>query len=520
MRYEDKRKFVDGEVFRTLAETASDAILTIDEEDNILFANGAAERIFGYTVREMVGQKLEMLMPEKLRKAHQDSIKLYIKTGKRHIPWEAVETYGLHKSGKQIPLEISFGEFYKNGNHFFTGIVRDETERIRAEEEKKKIQAQLLRAQKLEAMGTLAGGVAHDFNNLLTAIRGYAELAMLQVGRKDPLYKDLKEIVLAVERASELTSKLLLFGRKQPVALSPVNINGTVEDLLELVKSLIGEGIKIKTDLERGLWAASADEGSIEQVLMNLAVNARDAMHGGGKLTIKTENVTLDEEGSKAIPESRPGKFVLISVADTGAGMDKDTFRHIFEPFFTTKGVGRGTGLGLSVVYGIVKQHEGWINVKSEPGKGSTFNVYLPATSEKKVEETKEAVSLKGLRGRGERILLVEDEEGVRKFSARALSENGYVVSEATNAKQALSVFEREKGGFNLVLTDAVLPDMRGLLLVDRLLSVKPALRVLLSSGYGEDRLQWNVIRERGFRFLKKPFAVTELLEAVREAVT
>jgi PAS domain S-box-containing protein len=391
MKEEGTKKFADGEVFRTLAETASDAIITIDEEGNILFVNPAAEKIFGYTVSEMVGQKLDMLMPERLRKNHRDAVIRYIETRKRTIPWEARETFGLHKSGKEIPLEISFGEFSKDGNHFFTGIVRDITERIEAEEEKKRIQAQLLQAQKLEAIGTLAGGIAHDFNNLLTAIKGYAELAMLQVGRKDPLFKDLKEIALAVESASDLINKLLLFGRKQPVALTLLNINDTINDLLKMLKRLIGEDIIITTDLEQELWTARVDGGSIEQVIMNLSVNARDAILGGGKLTIKTENITLDEDQSRHIPESRPGKFILLSVTDTGVGMDKEAFQHLFEPFFTTKEVGTGTGLGLSVVYGIVKQHEGWINVYSEPGKGSTFKVYLPTTPEKPAEESEEA---------------------------------------------------------------------------------------------------------------------------------
>jgi signal transduction histidine kinase len=331
-------------------------------------------------------------MPEHLRQSHQAGVKRYIETKKRHIPWEAIETFGLHKSGKEIPLEISFGEFSKDGNHFFTGIARDITERIEAEEEKKRVQAQLLQAQKLEAVGTLAGGIAHDFNNLLTAIKGYTELAMLQVGRKDPLFKDLKEIALAVESASDLISKLLLFGRKQPVTLTPVNINDTIIDLLKILKRLIGEDILIITDLEGELWTARVDGGSIEQVIMNLAVNARDAMRGGGKLTIKTENVTLDEDQSKHIPESRPGKFILLSVTDTGVGMDKEVFQHLFEPFFTTKEMGMGTGLGLSVVYGIVKQHEGWVNVISEKGKGATFKVYLPATPEKPAEQSEEAI--------------------------------------------------------------------------------------------------------------------------------
>lgn len=516
---DETKKFADEEVFHTLAETASDAIITLDSEDNILYVNRAAEKIFGYKVEEMQGQKLDMLMPERLRKDHREAVRRYIETGHRTIPWEARETFGLHKSGKEIPIEISFGEFFKDENHFFTGIIRDETERVQVEKEKERIESQLLRAQKLEAIGTLAGGVAHDFNNILTGIKGYTEMAMLEVGRTDPLYKDLKEILLSVGRAADLISKLLLFGRKQAVALAPVKINGTVKGVLDLLERLIGEDITITTALEGELWTANADEGSIEQVIMNLALNARDAMRGGGKLTIKTENATIDEEASRVIPESRPGNFMLLSVEDTGTGIDKETLRHLFEPFYTTKGVGMGFGLGLSMVYGIVKQHGGWINVYSEPGEGSTFKVYLPTTAVKPEEVREEAAPLKEFGGRGERILLVEDDEGVRKFSARALSENEYTVFEAGNAEEALGLFDKENGGFDLVLTDAVLPDMHGLQLIDRLISIKPSLHVLITSGYARDRLQWDAIREKGFRFLQKPYSLTDLLQAVKDAV-
>lgn len=389
----------------------------------------------------------------------------------------------------------------------------------RAEEEKEKIQAQLLQAQKMEAIGTLAGGVAHDFNNLLTTIQGYIDLTMMEVDEMDPLYGDLKQIRLAAMRAADLTRQLLLFSRKQPMEFTPLNINSTVDDLLKMLDRLIGEDITINIDLEPDSWTVRADAGNIEQVIMNLAVNARDAMPEGGKLTIKTENVTLNEEHSKVIPEARPGKFVCLSVEDTGVGMDKETIQHIFEPFFSTKEAGKGTGLGLSVVYGIVKQHEGWINVYSEPGRSSTFKVYLPAFSIKVEEETKETISLRELQGSGKRILLVEDEEGVRGFATRVLRENGYVVFEAVDAREALDIFEKEKGNFHLVFSDVVLPDKSGLELVDQLLSRKPEFRILLSSGYVDQKSQWSAIRERGFQFIQKPYNLPDLLRAIREAV-
>lgn len=392
-------------------------------------------------------------------------------------------------------------------------------DRRQAEEEKGEIQAQLLQAQKMEAVGTLAGGVAHDFNNLLTAIRGYVDLVMMKVDESETFYRYLKQIRNASVRAADLTRQLLLFSRKQPMEFIHLNINRTIDDLLLMLNRLIGEDIVIRTNLEPDIWMVRADTGSIEQVIMNLAGNARDAMPNGGSLTIRTENVLLDEEQSNVILEARPGKFVCLSVEDTGAGMNKKTIQHIFEPFFTTKEAGKGTGLGLSVVYGIVKQHEGWINVSSKSGLGSTFRIYLPASSVKSEDEARKAYPVQKLQGSGERILLVEDEEGVRGFASEALRGSGYVVIEAVNVQEALDIFEREKGDFHLILSDVVLPDNSGLHLVDQLLSYKPDLQVLLSSGYTDQKSQWPLIREREFRFLQKPYALGDLLQAVKEVI-
>lgn len=408
---------------------------------------------------------------------------------------------------KELAGELSFG----------IAASRTRDEQKRWEEEKEKLQAQLLQAQKMEAIGTLAGGVAHDFNNLLTTIQGYTEIAMLDADQTEPLHKNLEQIHYAAERAAGLTRQLLLFSRKQPMELVAIQVNRTIEGLLKMLKRLIGEDIAIKTELEPDLWAVRADIGNIEQVFMNLAVNARDAMPEGGTLTIKTHKVTLDDEYCKMIPDARPGKFVCLSVADTGTGMDKAVLQRIFEPFFSTKEFGKGTGLGLAVVYGIVKQHEGWINVYSEPGQGSIFKVYLPACSVHLEDEPEEKVLLQKLQGNGERILLVEDEEAVREFTSKVLRDNGYTVFEAADVKEALEIFEKENREFHLVFSDMVLPDKSGLQLVDQLLSVRPELLVLLSSGYSDDKSQWPIIREKGFRFLQKPYSIPELLKVVRE---
>jgi signal transduction histidine kinase len=426
-------------------------------------------------------------------------------------------SYSLDKCGASEVIDVLRNHQFALARQEGRWELVESAARRRAEEEKERVQARLLQAARTNAIGTLVSGVAHEFNNLLGAVQGYAELAMMQVDVADPLYADLHKIVRAAQRGAKLTRQLLLFGRKHPMEPTLLNLNRMVGHLLEMLNRLIGEDIAINIDLEPDLWTVPADEASIEQVIMNMAINAREAMPKGGELTINTENVTLDEKHCKRIPEARPGKFVCLSVADTGVGMDEETMQHIFEPFFTTKET--GAGLGLSVAYGIVKQHEGWISVYSEPGQGSMFQVYLPALPIEAERETAVTISLEELQGSGERILLVEDEEDVREFLTRALRENGYVAFAAANAKEALDIFEREKEYLHLVLTDVVLPDLSGLELVDQLLSRNPQLLVLMSSGYTDDKSQWPVIRERGFPFLQKPYALADLLRVIREVI-
>ncbi len=398
-------------------------------------------------------------------------------------------------------------------------VSRDITERKRAEEEKEKMQAQLLQAQKMEAVGRLAGGVAHDFNNLMTIIIGYSKFLLQLLDEDDPLHTNIEKIARAGERAASLTYQLLAFSRRQPLQPRVLDLNAVVTGMDEMLRRLIGEDIDLVTALEPECWAVKADPGQIEQVIMNLAVNARDAMPQGGRLTLKTEDVIVDEDYCQLIPEARPGRCVRLSVEDSGVGMDKDTLQHIFEPFFTTKEAGEGTGLGLAVVYGIVRQHEGWIHVYSEPGQGSIFTIYLPAVLAELEDRVGETISLQELQGRGERILVVEDDEEVCEAITTMLRENGYTIFEAASAEEALDIFEREKGDFHLVFSDVVLPGKTGLQLVDELLSSKSELRILLGSGYTDQKSQWPLIRERGFRFLQKPYTPIELLRTIREAI-
>ena len=401
-------------------------------------------------------------------------------------------------------------------------IIQQREESKRAEEEREKIQFQLRESQKMEAIGRLAGGVAHDFNNVLTAITIGSEMLLGDLSSGDPKRQDVEEIQKAAERATSLTRQLLTFSRRQMVEVKLLDVNFIISDMDKMLRRLIGEDVQLDTILEPKLNSIKGDSGSIEQVIMNIVVNASDAMPNGGKITVRTENVALVEKDITFIAEAKPGDFVRLSIADTGTGMDKETMEHIFEPFFTTKAKGQGTGLGLSTVFGIVKQIDGWINVHSEPGRGSTFRVYIPAFfggSKDKNELTPKTTSLQKLHGNGERILLVEDDESIRTVALRLLTENGYKVIPAVSAEEAMAIFDRENRNFQLVLSDVVLPGKSGVELVGQLLTLQPELHIILSSGYADDKAQLSVIQERGYPFIQKPYTTDKLLRSIRENI-
>ncbi|MCL6583011.1 MAG: PAS domain S-box protein [bacterium] len=513
---------------RLILDSVGEGICGLDLEGRTTFVNPAFIAATGYQAEEIIGLHQHEILHHskadgKFYPPEECPIYLTIRDGRpRHTSDEVF----WRKDGSSFPVEYVSTPIREKGKVVGSVVVfKDITDRKQAEEEKAKIQAQLLQSQKMEAIGLLAAGVAHDFNNLLTTIIGYTGMAIMKAKRADlPLARDLDQVRQAAERAANLTRQLLLFSRKQPMEPAAIDLNRTVDNLLKMLHRLIGEDVLIRTELENDLWPIWADEGNIEQVIMNLAVNARDAMPRGGQLTIKTENITLDEDFAAQVPEARAGRFVRLSIADTGVGMDKKTMGRIFEPFFTTKGMGRGTGLGLAVVYGIIKQHQGWINVSSEPGEGSVFTIYLPASTPEGEKDRQAAadhtkLSLAELKGRGERILVVEDEEEVRRIAARVLQENGYLVCEAASAQQAVDAFERTGGEFDLVLSDVVLPDQTGPELISQLLVHYPRVKVLLISGYADQKLQWPQIQKQGFRFLQKPFALPHLLRTVREVL-
>jgi PAS domain S-box-containing protein len=492
--------------FRMLFNSGTDAILVHEIKDgrplNFIEVNEIACKRLGYAREELLGMTPEGIEdPEGNEEI--DSIKEAL-LKQRHTLYEL--DY-ITKSGERVPVEINSHLIDLGGKPCVLSIARDITER-------KQLEEQLRQAHKMEAIGKLAGGVAHDFNNLLTAILGYSELMLVKMDQENPFRESAKEIKKAGERAASLTQQLLALSRKQMLKPKILDLNHVVTGIEKMLKRIIGENITLVSELEPGLHKIKADPGQVEQIILNLSVNSSDAMQHGGELSIKTSNKMIDEHYSSLMPDSVPGEFVCLSVTDTGEGMPRETLQHIFEPFFTTKKV--GTGLGLSVVYGIIKQHNGWINVYSEPGEGTTFNIYFPAAECAGDVEEEEGLSLKDFRGNNEKVLFIEDEEGVRNITVKALRDYGYSVTEAETAGEAMDIFKKEAGDFLLIFSDIVLADKTGIELVEDLLQIKPDLKVLLTSGYADKKSRWSDVSEKGFPFLQKPYSLADLLKTIR----
>jgi nitrogen-specific signal transduction histidine kinase/CheY-like chemotaxis protein len=390
-------------------------------------------------------------------------------------------------------------------------ISRDVTELKRLEE-------QFRQAQKMEAVGRLAGGVAHDFNNLLTGIIGYSEMVFRGLRADDPGRELLTEILKLGERATNLTRQLLAFSRKQVLQPQVVSLNALLIELRMLLGRLIGEDIELVLKPGPELGLAKVDPGQFEQAVINLAVNARDAMPQGGRLVIETRDADLDEGHAAGLPEVRPGRYVLVSVSDTGQGMDEATRARIFEPFFTTKGPGKGTGLGLAMVYGFVKQSGGHVEVASEPGRGATFNVYLPR-AEETVPWARSAQGLLTVPQGTETVLVVEDEDAVRNLARLTLQSNGYTVLEARDGYEAVWVAQQHPGPIHILVTDLVMPRMSGRQLADLLARARPQTRILFMSGHTDETVLRHGVVEASVAFLQKPFRPTDLARKVREVL-
>jgi signal transduction histidine kinase/ActR/RegA family two-component response regulator len=397
-------------------------------------------------------------------------------------------------------------------------LVRAEAAQRAGEEERSRLADQLQQAQRMESIGRLAGGVAHDFNNLLTVISGYTDMLLAEESLTDDQRAQLRQISAAGTQAANLTQQLLAFSRKQVIQPRPLNLNTVVQDTSTMLRRLVGENIELTTDLEPGLQPIMADPSQVRQFLMNLVINGRDAMPGGGKLVIKTANVVVDDAAAATHPEAAPGAYAVVSVSDTGVGMDAETLGHIFEPFFTTKAKGEGTGLGLSMVYGIVKQGKGWIATASQPGRGTTFTVYLPQI-QAEPSILAEAPGTASNRSGTETVLLVEDQASVRSLAASVLRGFGYRLIEAESGEEALAAAGRDPSEIHLLLTDVVLPGMTGKDLADRLKDTRPRMKVLFTSGYAEDVIAHRGVLSPGIRYLPKPFAPNVLAKAVREVL-
>jgi PAS domain S-box-containing protein len=511
--YEDitERKRVEAEHTRlvTAIEQAAETLMVTDIRGTIEYVNPAFTRITGYSREEVLGQN-----PRILKSGKQDQVfyqQLWATILRGEI-WHG-ELINRRKEGNLYteemniaPVRDALGEV----THFIA-TKQDVTEH-------KQLGQQLIQAQKMEAVGRLAGGVAHDFNNLLTIINGYAALLSEETSTEDPRRARLKEILMAGERAASLTRQLLAFSRRQVLEPRVLNLNSVLADIEKMLRRLIGEDVELVSTLKPDVGRVKVDPGQIEQVIMNLALNARDAMPEGGKLLIETSNVEIDEKYVRSHSPMMPGKYVMVAVSDTGCGMDLDTQAHIFEPFFTTKEEGRGTGLGLATVYGIVKQSGGFIWVYSEPGRGSTFKIYLPFIEENVPKAKPAKVRTKQVKG-SETVLVVEDEGGVRSLVCQTLASQGYKVLEAAGAAQALKISEQHTEPIHLLLTDVVMPQTDGKKLAMRLSTLHPETKVLYMSGYTDDAIVRHGILNVGTSFLQKPFLPRVLLLKIREVL-
>jgi two-component system cell cycle sensor histidine kinase/response regulator CckA len=514
-----RRERQRAEVARNAAEarfagvlaTTVEAIIAIDSEYRIVLFNQSAERIFGYSALEALGQPLDILLPPEIAKAHRQHIQEYAETPTpaRQMGAPGEELNGRRKDGTLFPISASISKWQQHGEAFYTVILQDISHR-------KNLEAQLLQAQKMEAIGRLAGGIAHDFNNLLTAIIGYSNMLSFELGEQDSRQSDLQEIQKAADRAAVLTRQLLAFSRRQLLTPQVFDLNEVVSDMEKLLRRLIGEDIDLVTLLNPGLGHIRADPGQIEQVIMNLVINARDALPHGGKLTIETANVFLDEGYADHHIAIQPGAHVLLAVSDNGIGMSKETLSHIFEPFFTTKEPGKGTGLGLATVYGIVAQSGGVIQVYSEVGHGTTFEIYF-----QQVQDTARVVGApppaRALRDRAATILLAEDDDAVRHLGRRILEQRGYTVLEARHGLDALEIASQYPGPIDLLVTDVIMPEMNGNTLATRLSALRPALKVLYISGYTDLAVTRHGLIQDDSAFLHKPFTPGDFLRVIRE---
>ena len=500
--------------FRRVVESAPEGIL-VERDLQILYVNPAAMSLFGASsMTELEGRSLlDLISPQDRDTAEERSARVGM-----HMAVPPLERTYLRLDRSPLWVEVSAAPIQYDQQIASLVFLRDITQRKQTEAEKQRLEEQLLQAQKMESLGRLAGGVAHDFNNHLTVITGYCDMLLAQLEHGDEIREEIEEIRGAGEKAAALTQQLLAFSRKQIAERKPVNLNEPVAESRKMLCRLIGEQIEIVCEPDPELGLVSADRAQMNQVLLNLTINARDAMPSGGRITIRTANVELDREGAQKHKGVAPGRYVLLSVSDTGTGMSESTLQHVFEPFFTTKGVGVGTGLGLSTVYGIVRQSDGWIEVDSRLGEGSEFRVYLPRVAAATVNAAPAALPAVAPGG-AETVLVVEDQAEVRRLAMRILKINGYNLLEAGSGPEALELCRSFTRPIELLVTDVIMPGMTGKELATRLLKLRPSMKVLYVSGYTADVMNREGVLDADVAFLPKPFTPAQLSVKVREVL-
>jgi two-component system, cell cycle sensor histidine kinase and response regulator CckA len=499
--------------YRRIVETTNEGVWVIDPQGSTTFMNARMASMLGYSREEVVGLPVATFIAEDHRAQAEEDVGRAL-----HGPIQ-VETKLLRKDGGTLWTLIEAAPTHDDAGRTdgAFAMVMDVTARRDAEEALRVSETQLRHAQKMEAVGRLAGGIAHDFNNLLSVILGYSDLILGDMGPKDRFRADIMEVRAAGTRAAALTRQLLMFSRQQVIEPRVLDLDALLSGLEKMLRPLVGEDVLLARVHGTSLGRVRADPGSIEQVVMNLAVNARDAMPEGGVLTIDTSNVTIDEDEARKHLGAKPGAYVLLAVRDTGSGMDPATLARIFEPFFTTKEKGKGTGLGLSTVFGIVQQSGGFVRVESEPGGGSTFEILLPCV-DAAVEQPPAKAAVRPANG-SETILLVEDEDQVREVARGALQRFGYTVLDARDAGEAMLLLERTPTPVHLLLTDIVMPGVSGRELADRLLRGRPGLKVIFMSGYMDDSALRHGIIQAEVNYLQKPLTVESLTRKVREVL-
>jgi hypothetical protein len=498
----------DDKMVVALLESASQAIITADRTGRIVLSNRRAEEMFGYTREELMGASLEVLLPESRRAAHRRERDDYFMHPRARPMGMGMDLIARRKDASEFPVEVSLSYIETEQGLFAIGFVTDISRR-------KALEEQLLQAQKMEAVGRLAGGIAHDFNNMLTVISGYDRMILDELPPTDPLREYAEEILKAAERAGSLTNQLLAFSRRQIIQPRLMNVNAVVGQTEKMLRRLLGEDIQLVFELNAESGNIKADPNQIIQAIVNLAVNARDAMLTGGRIVVETANVHLDENYVRTHLGVQPGDFVMIAMTDTGQGMDAVTRQRIFEPFFTTKEQGKGTGLGLATVYGMVKQAGGDIWVYSEVGSGTTFKLYFPRVHEAISEVTASEVDHRTLGG--ETVLVVEDENAVRDLTVRMLKQLGYVVLAAASGSEAVAISNAYADRLALLVTDVVMPQMSGRQVADALLAARPDIKVLYLSGYTESTVIHHGVLDSAVDFLPKPFSREALGRKVRE---